>query len=277
MTCLVLSPSLIMMLFTRTLSALVLLAASVASGRLLIDYRGGDPVSNLGTIELEGQELGEKIDAGTGGTAVFIKPEADSKLGVQCLHYKRDPHYRRAEVRALQDQLSTGKTYYIGYTLRLSRAHSGLVIFQWKKHDKDADPKQNIPIDLVFQGSGDSTTTLAWEYTTPGSDGSNRTSYWSGQFSTGSDQSDVHKIGIIINTANDGSGWSEFWLDGQQKLRKTGLYLYTGMTYPKWGIYRGEADAGDDSNPSAHKFNSYVHRVQFSDYSKAEVAEAAGW
>lgn len=107
-------------------------ALASANAKLLIDYRGGEPVSKLGTVDMEAQNLGDHVPAGTGGSNVFIKPENDSKLGVPCLHYKRAPHYRSAEVKNLQhNTLSANKHYFIGYNLRLSHAHSGLVIFQW--------------------------------------------------------------------------------------------------------------------------------------------------
>lgn len=253
----------------------VLLAAHA---KLLIDYHGGDPVSKLGRVDMEAQNLGDHVPEGTGGNNVFIKPENDSKLGIPCLHFKRAPHYRRAEVKNLQDgELKANKKYYIGYTLRLSRAHSGLVIFQWKKSDKYAEPQQNIPFHLEFEGGGSSTNKLTLGYTTPGSNGSNRTAIWDGEFSTGSTMEAVHKIGLAIDTASDCNGKLEFWLDGQKRLSRSGLCLWTGKTYPKWGIYRGEASAGSSDPDAWHTFNSYVYRVQFSDSSKAEVAESAGW
>ncbi|KZV85906.1 hypothetical protein EXIGLDRAFT_725416 [Exidia glandulosa HHB12029] len=249
-------------------------ALAVANAKLLIDYRGGDPVSKLGTVDMEHQNLGDHVAAGTGGSNVFIKPENDSKLGVPCLHYKRAPHYRRAEVKNLQhNTLSANKKYFIGYTLRLSHARSGLVIFQWKKQDKDAAPKQNIPFHLEFEGANK----LTLGYTTPGSNGSNRTAIWDGTFSTGSSMDNVHKIGLAIDTASDCNGKLELWLDGKKEFSRSNLCTWTGDTYPKWGMYRGEAAAGDDSDPAGHTFNSYVYRVQFSDSSKAEVAESAGW
>jgi len=264
------------------LSTLVLaFVAAVAQAKLLIDYHGGDPPSELGIAELEGQELGDHIALEDGGNNVFIRGELDKHTGLPCLHYKRAPHFRRAEVRALQGQLTTGKTYYIGYKVRLSKAHDSLVIFQWKKEDKFAAPEQNIPFHLEFIGGDETTTNLTLAYTTPGGNGSNRNAVWSGQFSTGSSKSEIHHIGLAINTANDGSGWLKLWLDGKQqkfngKSKLSNVFLYTGETFPKFGLYRGEAAPGSKDPAWEHTFNSYVYRVQFSDKSIDEVAEAAG-
>lgn len=120
----------------KTSSSLLVLLSSflLSSATLLVDYHGGDAASVLGNVELEGQELGCKILNGQAGNACFIKPEVDSATGKNSLHFKRDPHFRRAEVKALYT--STGKavankTYYIGYNFRLSKAYEDLVIFQW--------------------------------------------------------------------------------------------------------------------------------------------------
>ncbi|KAH7100187.1 hypothetical protein BKA62DRAFT_658721 [Auriculariales sp. MPI-PUGE-AT-0066] len=226
---------------------------------------------------MEKQNLGDHVTEMSSST-VSIKPETDSALGMPALHYKRTPGYRRAEVKALQrGGLQANKQYYIGYTIRLSHAAPSLVIFQWKKQDKNASPQQNIPFHLTFKGSKSGTEHLALEYTTPGSNGSNRTAIWEGTFSTGNTGADVHKLGFVIDT-NDGCGGAlEFWLDGTRQLKRNDLCLWTGSTYPKWGIYRGEASPGSKDPASWHTFNSYVYRVQVSDSSKAEVAESAGW
>lgn len=114
--------------------ALLLSSALLATSTLIVDYHGGDAPSVLGNVELEGQELGCKINNGQAGNAVFIKNEVDATTGMNSLHYKRDPHFRRAEVKALatsSNKAKVNKTYYIGYNFRLSQAHDGLVIFQW--------------------------------------------------------------------------------------------------------------------------------------------------
>jgi hypothetical protein len=116
-------------------SLLVLLSSFLlSSATLLVDYHGGDAASVLGNVELEGQELGCKIINGQAGNACFIKPEVDSATGKPSLHFKRDPHFRRAEVKALYTSANKAvvdKTYYIGYNFRLSKAYESLVIFQW--------------------------------------------------------------------------------------------------------------------------------------------------
>lgn len=80
---------------TSFFTALPLLLASVASATILLDYKGGEPASKLGNVELEGQNLGDKIKAGEGGDDVYIRPETDPESGLEALHYHREPHFRR--------------------------------------------------------------------------------------------------------------------------------------------------------------------------------------
>lgn len=138
------------------------------------------------------------------------------------------------------------------------------------------------------------------EYTIPGGSGSNRDIVWTGPVSAGTGTE--HHLGFVINTKNDGTGWAEFYLDGvQQKFnskwgggtRLSNVYLFTGDTSPKFGIYRGEAAAGandgDKYCPSSgvytgevapagtdRIYNSWIYRVQISDSSLSDVKEAAG-
>lgn len=166
-----------------------------------------------------------------------------------------------------------------------------------KKGDKVAAPAQNIPLYVHF----DSSNQLTIEYTIPGGSGSNREIVWTGPVAFGTGTS--NKLGFIINTNNSGSGWLEFYVNGaQQKFnskwgggnRLSNVYLFTGDTSPKFGIYRAElgAGAGDDTKycpsngvfsgaqaaaGSDRIFNSWIYRVQISDSSKAEAAAAAGW
>lgn len=136
------------------------------------------------------------------------------------------------------------------------------------------------------------------EYTTPGGDGSNRKIIWTGPVSFGPGTS--NKLGFIINTAANGKGWLEFYVNGtRQKFNSSGgggtrmenMHTFTGDTSPKFGIYRGEVEdknskycpdsgvfTGAQASDSADRiFNSWIYRVQISDSSKAEAAQAAGW
>lgn len=263
-------------LFFTTL--LLVLASSQAWGKLLIDYHGGDAPSKLGKIELERFSLGDHVSAGKGGNDVFIKSENDNALGLPALHYKRSAHFRRAEVRMLDHEIREGKTYYVGFTMRLTNSRPGLVFFQWKKADKFVSPRQNIPFHMEFVGRDE----LTLGYTTPGGNGSQRKPVWRGKFSTGNSTAHIHKVAFAINTKNDGSGWLEFYLDGVKQTFDNGqdrlknVYLFTGRTFPKLGIYRGEAARGNERNRQDHTFNSYVYRVQISDRSLDEIAEAGG-
>ena len=65
------------------------------------------------------------------------------------------------------------------------------------------------------------------------------------------------------------------WLDGKKVLSKSGLSLWTGDVYPKFGIYRGEK--GDhDGGGLSNEFDLWVYRVQLSDKSLDEVSESSG-
>lgn len=113
-------------LFTLLFSQLLL---TTTHASLLIDYRGGQPAAALGNAELEGNALGCKIRSA--GDAAFIRPEKDPQMGRDALHFHRDSHFRRAEVKALGGQIKPGKTYFIGYEFRLSKQKESLVVFQW--------------------------------------------------------------------------------------------------------------------------------------------------
>ena len=118
---------------------------------------------------------------------------------------------------------------------------------------------------MEFRGGGANSTNLTLAYTTPGSNGSNRSPVWSGKFSTGRSEEHIHSLGFAINTANDGTGWLEFYLDGVKqkfnngKTRLSNIYLYTGETFPKFGIYRAERNDGSRDPADWHTFNSCVY------------------
>lgn len=258
-------------------TSLLFLAASLvpaAFSKLLVNYTGGQPVEDLGIVELEAQELGDRLSIAAAGDAVYIRPVFDDKTNRSALRFHRDSHFRRAEVRTLAGEIQPNKTYYIGYTLRVPKMRDHLVLFQWKKRDKFAAPRQNIPIHLFFTGEDQ----LGLEYTTPGSTGSNRTTYWAGNFSTGHDASFIHNIGMAINTNTDGTGWAELFVDGRPQVRLEGASLFTGTTFPKFGIYRAEASSDKvvAASGSQYEFDSFVYRVQIADGGWHEVAESAG-
>ncbi len=96
-----------------------------SNARLLVDYRGGQPASQLGMVQYEGQYLGDHVDK---SSDVYIRP--GTMDGEHCLHYHRAAHFRRAEVKAL-GKYAQDEHYYIGYELQLSHSLPGLVLFQW--------------------------------------------------------------------------------------------------------------------------------------------------
>ena len=113
--------------------SIVLLLSSVlsfATSSLLVDFKGSDDTSALGSCQLEGQNLGDHIPC-PGNDQVFIKPGRDP-AGKAALTYHRDPHFRRTEVRAGEVSMwEAEKTYFIGYSFMLSNIQNSLVIFQW--------------------------------------------------------------------------------------------------------------------------------------------------
>ena len=58
-------------------------------------------------------------------------------------------------------------------------------------------------------------------------------------------------------------------------LGKSGLSLWTGDVYPKFGICRGESGDHDTSGES-NVFDLYVYKVELSDVSWEEVSGASG-
>lgn len=58
-------------------------------------------------------------------------------------------------------------------------------------------------------------------------------------------------------------------------LSKSGLSLWSGNVYLKFGIYRGESGDHDTSGESS-VFDLYVYKVRLSDASLEEVSEACG-
>jgi len=269
------------------LTTIITLAlASLTSATLLVNYSGG-PLSSL-DMEMEGGELHCTIQSA--GNACFIKAEEDSDNGRQSLHFKRDPHFRRAEIRTLTGQIETNKHYYIGYNFRLSAVGNGLVPFQFKRADKDAQPKQNIPLYFHIENGK-----LEIRYYQPGGDGETQTTIYTGGAISYGAGSQNH-LGMHIYTGDKGTSSLELWIDGKKQTfvngqqQYGGMTLVTGETYPKFGIYRGEQATEDKTycpsngvftGPaapagSAGIYNSWVYMVMISDASMDEVKEAAG-
>ncbi|KAI9675535.1 MAG: hypothetical protein M1829_003339 [Trizodia sp. TS-e1964] len=241
---------------------------SLASATLLVDYHGGESVSKLGIYSLEGQNLGDHID-GPGTSSCFIKPGVDPS-GRAALHFHREAHFRRAEVEGIK-QYGANQNYFVGYNFMLQRSHDSLVIFQWKKDDKLSHPIQNIPFNIEFSGGN-----LRVQYQEP-SNGAVENGYtvlWTDTSALALNT--PHHIGIAWDTFDGHRNRLRLWLDGAKKLDKSGLNLWTGQTYTKFGIYRGELAAGQKANPEQHVFDSYVYRVQVSDKALAEVMDASG-
>ncbi|KAH0557063.1 hypothetical protein GP486_005150, partial [Trichoglossum hirsutum] len=80
-----------------------------AACKTVVTYDGGADPSALGSPELEGQNLHDKIGGNT--ASAYIKAGADTK-GVAALMFHRDAHVRRAEVRAKGNYAAENK-YHI--------------------------------------------------------------------------------------------------------------------------------------------------------------------
>lgn len=112
------------------LLALPFLAAivSYAYAAVIIDYRGGNPASDMGKVQLEGTFKHDWIKKDN--DSIFIRPGTDPHCGAPVLHYHRDPVYRRAEVKG-KGVYAENKGYDIQYNVSFARSHNGLSIFQW--------------------------------------------------------------------------------------------------------------------------------------------------
>ncbi|KAI9774084.1 MAG: hypothetical protein M1840_005177 [Geoglossum simile] len=219
---------------------------STALSKSLINYKGGQPVSILGTPQLEGQELGDKISDNTAN--VFIKL-GEHPNGVPALWFHRDASFRRAEVKGAGDYLPD-KTYVINYEFMLGSSYNKLAIFQWKKADKAALPVQNVPLNLQFVDDS-----LSLGYTAPGRGYAH---IWTAKNTFELNKS--HHIMLRFDTFSSHSNTLQMEIDGEEVFKQSGLDLWTGDTYPKFGIYRGE-EAGDPSPDSAHTFDLWVYAV----------------
>ena len=201
--------------------------AALANASLLVDYTGGEPYSTLGSCQLEGQNLGDTFPCSAGNSSASVQPGKDPK-GQAALVYHRDAHFRRAEVEAgTKSTWAAEKEYYTGYNFMITNNRSTLVIFQWKRDDKTVAPQDNIPFHLEF-----SSTALQLAVTTPGSDGSNRTTLATVPVST----NEQHHIALAWDTKmNGGDTVSQnnrlaFWLDGQNVFDKAEYSLWSDKT-----------------------------------------------
>ncbi|KAG8532249.1 uncharacterized protein KY384_003890 [Bacidia gigantensis] len=156
----------------------------------------------------------------------------------------------------------------MGYQFKLSNVHQHLAIFQWKKDDESAEPSQNIPFNLQFNNTKD--TRLSLGYTSPNLD---YKTLWTAD--SDFDTSAVHNIALAWDTMGSANSKIQMWFDGQMVVEQGGLTLWTGKTYPKLGIYRGEQ--GDhDTAGYTNDFDLWVYRVMIGDGGLDEVAEAGG-
>ncbi|KAL6717805.1 hypothetical protein ACLMJK_003890 [Lecanora helva] len=244
------------------LPGLLLWTAHLTTASLLIDFSGSDDLKSLGTCQLEGSYLGDHIGC-PGNSSIYIKPGQDDQ-GKAALHYHRNPTFRRAEVKG-KGKYSEGQNYFMGYQFQLANVHEALTIFQWKDGGgkSSSSTYQNVPLSLTF--SEKNPTRFSLSYTPPGE----KSSYlWSdtGDFVTNK----IHSIALSWDTMAGGNNNVHLWLDGKSVFQKSGLHLWTGNVYPKWGIYRGEQGEHDTPGDS-NVFDSLVYRVQLSDESMDEI------
>lgn len=167
-----------------------------------------------------------------------------------------------------------------------------------KKADKSTG--QNIPFNIQF--TEEQPTKLSVGYTPAGTSAKYGT-IWTDSASF--DTSKTHNIALAWDTlAGNNANKLEMWyvvdstlpfsfsslpssskavlttlpnnrLDGQSVFSKSGLDLWTGDTYPNFGIYRGEK-GNHDTTGESNVFDLWVYRVQISDASLEEVSAASG-
>ncbi|KAL9102999.1 MAG: hypothetical protein Q9163_001919 [Psora crenata] len=245
---------------------LVLLSAALSCATLLVDYTAPASVSALGSPQLQSAE-GNFISASEGGSHGYIRTEKDED-GREALHFHRDPTYRRAEVLA-KGSYAEGKRYFVGYEFKLSNVHQHLALFQWKKADKFSDPIQNIPFNIQFNLKEPTRPSVG--YTPPGE---KYRTIWTSPSPFSTDK--THNIALAWDTTmGSNNNKLQMWLDGESVLESDGLDLWTGYTYPKFGIYRGE-EGDHDNGPHSNVFDSWIYKVQISDKSLDEIAESSG-
>ncbi|KAF8465761.1 hypothetical protein BDZ91DRAFT_783218 [Kalaharituber pfeilii] len=232
------------MRFSSTLFSLVLVNLLI-----IMDYRGGEPATKIGNVELEGQDLGCKIKAGRAGNAAFIRPEMDETTGRQSLHFKRDPHFRRAEARGEEGKpgnFPMAGDLTIEYTIPGSNGSNRDVVWTGPLDISKPSNKLASVINTSRNGKG-----------------------WLEFYVNGQKQTFNKKWG------------------GEQRLKN--VHLFTGPTSPKIGIYRAEASGGGvkfcPSNGiylggqarkgSDRVYNSWVYRYQISDSSLDEIKQSS--
>ena len=147
------------------------------------------------------------------------------------------------------------------------------ITFSRKKNEKTAQPIQNIPFNI--QLGENEPPRLSVQYQPPGQESfAAYQNIWTSDFDFSTNE--THNIALAWDTTMGTSNNKlQMWLDGQGVLEKTGLDLWTGATYPKFGIYRGE-EADHDRGGHSATFDLLVYRIQISDSSLDEIAESSG-
>lgn len=135
------------------------------------------------------------------------------------------------------------------------------------------DGQEGVDQDVVFnlQFTESMPLRLSLGYTPPGGDDYETLWTDSSEFSVNK----TYNIALAWDTFSGGNNKLQLWLDGMAVMEQSGLSLWTGDVYPKWGIYRGEKGDHDTAGES-NVFDSWVYRVQLSDADLTEVAASSG-
>lgn len=137
------------------------------------------------------------------------------------------------------------------------RGNKGILTTRRKKEDKTAEPVQNIPFNLEFV----SDSNLGVTYTTPGGSRDTIITFPAADVPAGQEV----QIALAWDTNINNNNQLRVYLKGKTYTR-TGLDLWTGNTYPKFGIYRAETVGWDEN----------VYRFTISDQSLNDVKAAGG-
>ena len=110
---------------------LLILVVQITHAKLLIDFKGSDPISSMGQCQLEAKKLGDHLHCGQGiDPRIFIRAGSKDPSGASCVHLHRDPQFRRAEIKG-KGTYGPNKRYFVGYHFQLSNIRQKLSIFQW--------------------------------------------------------------------------------------------------------------------------------------------------
>ncbi|MFI1397357.1 hypothetical protein [Streptomyces sp. NPDC020681] len=155
--------------------------------------------------------------------------------------YRKPGGLNRCESRGIANggtdyAFTNGRTYYLGWTSKLSSTVDNNAVFQWKSY---GDFSQNWPVVLKMISGR-----LTMIQRQP--DGTVHT-IWSKAVSANSWNHIV--VGLHLSDQTKG-GWVELWFNGSKQTFNSGTQRWQCRTWdsenhPKWGVYGAQANAVD--------------------------------